>query len=221
MGRKAIAEVIGTFWLTFAGCGSVVFWGDVHPVIVPMSFGLTVVTMAYAIGHISGCHLNPAVSVGLVVSGRMPAKDLGVYVIAQVAGGILAAVMLWAIASGLYDDYDVTAKGLGANGYGDHLIAGLLAEVVMTFMFLFVILGVTSKKAPPGFAGLAIGLMLMLIHFVALPITGVSVNPARSIGPALFSGADALKELWLFIIAPPIGAAAAGFAYKALDLDNA
>src|SRR4051794_28866620 len=192
--HKCIAEAIGTFWLTFAGCGSAVI-AAAFPQVgigllgVSLAFGLTVLTMAYAIGHISGCHLNPAVTVGLAAGGRFPAKDIGPYVVAQVIGATIAAVVLYAIASGT-TEFSL-AKGFAANGYGDHspghysLLSGLLAEIVLTMMFLFIIMGSTHGKAPVGFAPIAIGLGLTLIHLVGIPITSTSVNPARSTGPAL------------------------------------
>ncbi len=229
LGRKATAEFIGTFWLVLGGCGTAVLaGGHVGFLGVAVAFGLTVVTMAYAIGHISGCHLNPAVSVGLVVGGRMPARDLPAYVGAQVLGAIAAAAVLSFIASGAAGTTweQVKAAGFAANGYDDHspgkysLIAALVTEIVLTFFFLFVILGVTSKKANPAFAGLAIGLALTLIHLISIPITNTSVNPARSTGPALFVGGWALSQLWLFWLAPIVGAALAGGVWKALSPDS-
>ena len=195
--KKYAAELIGTFWLTFAGCGSAVL-AAAFPQVgigllgVSFAFGLSVVTMAYAIGHISGCHLNPAVTVGLAAGGRFPAGQIAPYVIAQVIGAIIAAALLYVIASGAVG-FDL-AKGFAANGYGDHspgkysMVAGLIMEVVMTAMFLFVIMGATHGKAPAGFAPLAIGLALVMIHLVSIPVTNTSVNPARSTGPALFVG---------------------------------
>ncbi len=216
--KKAVAEVIGTFWLVFAGCGSVVLWGNkVDMVGVSLAFGLAVVTMAYAVGHISGGHFNPAVSLGLFTAGRFPAKDLPLYIGSQFAGGILAAVALFVISK---TQMHVSPKTIGANGYTGHMVAALITEVLLTFIFLMVILGATSKKANAAMAGLTIGLCLALIHLVGIPVTGVSVNPARSLGPALFSGETALKELWLFLIAPPIGAALAGLTHKTLGLDS-
>ena len=225
LGRKATAEFIGTFWLVLGGCGTAVLAGShVGWLGVALAFGLTVLTMAYAIGHISGCHLNPAVSVGLVAGGRMPAKELPAYVVAQVLGAVAAAGLLAYVASGADGTTweQVKTGGLAANGYGDHSPGGyalgpaLVTEVVMTFVFLVVILGVTSKKAPAGFAGLAIGLALTLIHLISIPVTNTSVNPARSTGPALFVGGWALTQLWVFWIAPIVGAALAGVAWKAL-----
>ena len=201
MSKKLVAEAVGTFWLVFGGCGAAVlaakFGGDTNPLGlgflgVSFAFGLTVLTMAYAIGHVSGCHLNPAVSVGLLVGGRFPMKDLLPYVAAQVLGGIAGAGVLYVIASGT-TGFDVSA-GFASNGYGEHspggytLIAALVCEVVMTFGFLFVILGATHGSAPKGFAPIAIGLCLTLIHLISIPVTNTSVNPARSTGPALFAG---------------------------------
>jgi aquaporin Z len=224
--RKLAAEGIGTFWLTFAGCGSAVIaaaFPDVGIGLlgVSLAFGLTVLTMAYAIGHISGCHLNPAVTVGLAAGGRFPAKDIGPYVVAQVVGAIVAAFVLYLIASGA-PGFDL-AKGFAANGYGEHspgkygLMSGFLAEVVLTMMFLFIIMGSTHGKAPAGFAPIAIGLGLTLIHLVGIPITNTSVNPARSTGPALFAGGWAIAQLWLFWVAPLIGGAVGGVLYRWLS----
>ena len=223
--RKAVAEFLGTFWLVFGGCGSAVlaaaFPGlGIAFVGVALAFGLTVLTMAYAIGHISGCHLNPAVSVGLLVGKRFPASDLLPYVVAQVAGAIAAAAVLFVIASGKAG-FDVNA-GFASNGYGAHspggysLLACLVAEIVLTFMFLIIILGATDRRAPQGFAPIAIGLGLTLIHLIGIPVTNLSVNPARSTGPALFVGGWAVQQLWLFWIAPIVGAAIAGVTYTAL-----
>ena len=217
------AESLGTFWLVLGGVGSAVLasrFPDVGIGLlgVSLAFGLTVLTMAYAIGHVSGCHLNPAVSVGLVVGGRFRAGDLLPYIVAQVAGGIVAAGVLYIIASGK-SDFSL-AGGFASNGFGEHspgkysMGAALVTEVVMTFMFLLVILGATHKRAPIGFAGLAIGLMLTLIHLISIPVTNTSVNPARSTGPAIFVGGWALAQLWLFWLAPIVGAAIAGFVYK-------
>ncbi|MDY0004923.1 MAG: aquaporin Z, partial [Polyangia bacterium] len=219
-----IAEVIGTFWLVFGGCGAAVlacgFPGfGIGFVGVSLAFGLTVLTMAYAIGHISGCHLNPAVTVGLVAAKRFPAKELPHYVIAQVIGGAIAAAALYAIASG---KPGFELGGFAANGYGAHspggytLMAALVAEVILTAMFLMIILGATDERAPAGFAPIAIGLALTLIHLIGIPVTNLSVNPARSTGPALFVQGWALEQLWLFWVAPIVGAAIAGFAYPAL-----
>jgi aquaporin Z len=226
--RKLAAEGIGTFWLTFGGCGSAVI-AAAFPEVgigllgVSLAFGLTVVTMAYAIGHISGCHLNPAVTVGLAAGGRFPAHQIAPYVIAQVIGAIVAAAILYVIASGA-PGFDV-ANGFAANGYGAHspgnysLVAGLIAEALLTMMFLFVIMGATHGKAPAGFAPLAIGLALVLIHLISIPITNTSVNPARSTGPALFVGGWALGQLWLFWVAPLAGGALGGVLYRWLSAE--
>jgi aquaporin Z len=225
LGKRAAAELLGTFWLVFGGCGSAVL-AAAFPSLgigflgVAFAFGLTVLTMAYAIGHVSGCHLNPAVSLGLVVGKRFPASNLLAYVVAQVAGAILAAGVLYVIASGKAG-FDL-AGGFASNGYGDHspggysMVACLVTEVVLTFAFLVIILGSTDKRAPQGFAPIAIGLGLTLIHLVGIPVTNTSVNPARSTGPALFAGGWAIQQLWLFWLAPLLGAAAAGFVYPAL-----
>jgi aquaporin Z len=224
--RKYVAELIGTFWLTFGGCGSAVL-AAAFPQVgigllgVALAFGLTVVTMAYAIGHISGCHLNPAVTVGLAAGGRFPASEIVPYIIAQVIGAVLGAAVLWLIASGKADFS--LAGGFAANGYAEHspgkysLGAALVAEIVLTMMFLFVIMGSTHGKAPAGFAPLAIGLALTLIHLISIPVTNTSVNPARSTGPALFVGGWALAQLWLFWLAPLIGGAAGGILYRWLS----
>jgi aquaporin Z len=224
--RKYAAELIGTFWLTFAGCGSAVIAAAVPEVGiglvgVSLAFGLSVVTMAYAIGHVSGCHLNPTVTVGLAAGGRFPAGQILPYVIAQVIGALAAAALLYLIASGA-PDFDVT-KGFASNGYGDHspgkynVVAGFAIEVIMTMMFLFIIMGSTHGKAPAGFAPLAIGLALVMIHLVSIPVTNTSVNPARSTGPALFVGGWALQQLWLFWVAPLIGGALGGVVYRWLS----
>ena len=222
--NRAVAEFIGTFWLVLGGCGSAVL-AAAFPNVgigllgVSFAFGLTVLTMAFAIGHISGCHLNPAVSLGLVVGGRFKGSELAPYVIAQVAGAALAAAVLYFIASG-QAGFDLAASGLASNGYADHspgkysVAAGFFTEVVMTFMFLIIILGATDDRAPKGFAPIAIGLGLTLIHLISIPVTNTSVNPARSTGPALIVGGWALQQLWLFWVAPLIGAAMAGVAYR-------
>ncbi len=223
LSKKLTAEFIGTFWLVLGGCGSAVL-AAAFPGVgiglagVSLAFGLTVLTMAYAIGHISGCHLNPAVSIGLWAGGRFPASQLLPYIIAQVLGAILAAWILFLIASGKAG-FDL-AGGLASNGYDAHspggysLLSGLITEIVMTFMFLFVILGATDKRAPAGFAPIAIGLCLTLIHLISIPVTNTSVNPARSTGPALIVGGWALAQLWMFWVAPAIGAALAGIVYR-------
>jgi aquaporin Z len=224
--RKYTAELIGTFWLTFAGCGSAVI-AAAFPQVgigllgVALAFGLTVVTMAYAIGHVSGCHLNPAVTIGLAAGGRFPPGQVIQYVIAQVIGAILAAAVLYYIASGA-PGFDV-AKGFASNGYAEHspgkygLGAAFVMEVVMTAVFLFVIMGATHGKAPAGFAPLAIGLCLTLIHLVSIPVTNTSVNPARSTGPALFVGDWAVGQLWLFWVAPIIGGIVGAVIYRWLS----
>lgn len=227
--KKLVAEFIGTAWLVLGGCGAAVL-AAAYPELgigfvgVSLAFGLTVVTMAYAIGHISGCHLNPAVSVGLWAGGRFKAADLPGYVIAQVAGGLAGAGVLYVIASG-QAGFDL-AGGFASNGYGEHspggytLAAALVCEVVMTFAFLFVIMGSTHGRAPAGFAPLAIGLCLTLIHLISIPVTNTSVNPARSTGPALLVGGWALQQLWLFWVAPLVGAALAGVTYRWLSKDD-
>jgi aquaporin Z len=229
MTRKLAAEFIGTAWLVLGGCGAAVL-AAAFPALgigfvgVALAFGLTVLTMAFAIGHVSGCHLNPAVSVGLWAGGRFPAKDLPGYIVAQVAGGIAGAGILYLIASG-HAGFDAHA-GFASNGYGDHspggygLTAALVCEVVMTFAFLFVILGSTHARAPAGFAPIAIGLCLTLIHLISIPVTNTSVNPARSTAPAIFQGGWALDQLWLFWVAPIVGAVIAGFVYRWLSEDK-
>ncbi len=226
--KRSAAEFIGTFWLVLGGCGSAVL-SAAFPGVgigllgVALAFGLTVLTMAFAIGHISGCHLNPAVSVGLVVGGRFKAADLPAYVIAQVLGAILAAAVLYFIANGK-EGFELAA-GLASNGYAEHspggysLAAGFVTEVVMTLMFLLIILGATDKRAPVGFAPIAIGLGLTLIHLISIPVTNTSVNPARSTGPALIVGGWAIAQLWMFWVAPIIGAVIAGFAYRWFEKD--
>lgn len=228
--NKGVAEFIGTFWLVLGGCGSAVLaagFPDVGIGLlgVSLAFGLTVVTMAYAIGHISGCHLNPAVTLGLWAGGRFDAKDIPLYVISQVLGAIAAAFTLYVIATGK-GDYSLAANGLAANGYdaaspGKYAMAtGFLVEVLLTFFFLFVIMGVTDGRAPAGFAPLAIGLMLALIHLISIPVTNTSVNPARSTGPALVVGGIALQQLWLFWVAPILGGMLGGFVYRGLNQTN-
>jgi aquaporin Z len=223
-----MAECVGTFWLTFGGCGAAVLAAGfpqlgIGLLGVSLAFGLTVVTMAYAIGHVSGCHLNPAVTIGLTAGGRFPLSRVPGYVIAQVLGATIGAGILYVIASGA-QGFDL-AKGFATNGYGAHspggysMFAGLLTEVVMTAMFLFVIMGATHGKAPAGFAPLAIGFALVLIHLVSIPVTNTSVNPARSLGPALFVGGSALQQLWLFWIAPIIGGVIGAVMYRAISPD--
>ncbi len=229
LGKRAAAEFIGTFWLVLGGCGSAVLAAafpnlGIGFVGVALAFGLTVLTMAFAIGHISGCHLNPAVSLGLVAGGRFKAGDLIPYWIAQVLGAIAAAAVLYFIASG-QAGFDVSG-GFASNGYAEHspggysLGAALICEIVMTFMFLLVILGATDDRAPKGFAPIAIGLCLTLIHLISIPVTNTSVNPARSTGPAIFVGDWALSQLWLFWVAPLIGAALAGLVYRWLGSES-
>ncbi|MGI6456555.1 MAG: aquaporin Z [bacterium] len=220
--KRVCAEFVGTFWLVFGGCGSAVLAAG-FPELgigflgVAFAFGLTVLTMAYAIGHISGCHLNPAVSIGLTAGGRFPAAELLPYIIAQVAGGIAAAGVLYLIASGKAG-FELSA-GFASNGYGEHspggysLLAAFVTETVLTFMFLIIILGATDARAPQGMAPVAIGLGLTLIHLIGIPVTNLSVNPARSTGPALFVGGWAIAQLWLFWVAPIIGGGLAGLFY--------
>jgi len=221
--KKYIAESLGTFWLVLGGCGSAVLaaaFPDVGIGLlgVSLAFGLTVLTMAYAIGHISGCHLNPAVSVGLWAGGRFPANQLLPYIVAQVLGGLIAGGVLFIIASG-NADFDVMS-GFASNGYGDHspggysMAAALVTEVVMTMMFILVILGATDKRAPQGMAPVAIGLCLTLIHLISIPVTNTSVNPARSTGVALYVGDWAVEQLWLFWMAPVIGAVIGAVVYR-------
>ena len=229
MNSKAYAaEAIGTFWLTFGGCGSAVIAAGFPQVGigllgVSLAFGLTVVTMAYAVGHVSGAHFNPAVTVGLLAGGRFPANQVIPYVIAQVVGAIAAAALLYVIATGA-PGFDL-AKGFATNGFGDHspghydLVSALITEVVMTMVFLFVIMGATHGKAPAGFAPLAIGLALVMIHLVSIPVTNTSVNPARSTGPALFVGGWALAQLWMFWVAPLIGGVLGGVIYRWLSIE--
>lgn len=225
LGRKLGAEFLGTFWLVFGGCGSAVL-AAAFPALgigfvgVSLAFGLTVLTMAYAVGHVSGGHFNPAVTVGLWAGGRFPAGEVVPYWVAQVLGGIAAGAVLYLIASGKAG-FDVSA-GFASNGYAEHspggytLIACLIAEVVLTFFFLLIIMGSTDGRAPAGFAPIAIGLALTLIHLISIPVTNTSVNPARSTGPALFAGGWALAQLWLFWLAPLVGGALGGIAYRCL-----
>ncbi|CAK2016862.1 aquaporin Z [Vibrio crassostreae] len=224
--NRYIAEMFGTFWLVLGGCGSAVLaaaFPDVGIGLlgVSLAFGLTVLTMAFAIGHISGCHLNPAVTIGLWSGGRFDAKDVAPYIIAQVIGGIIAGGVLFVIASG-QAGFDAVSSGFASNGYGEHspggysLTAALVCEVVMTMVFLFVIMGATDSKAPAGFAPIAIGLCLTLIHLISIPVTNTSVNPARSTGVAVFVGDWAVSQLWLFWVAPIIGAVIGAMIYKAV-----
>ena len=223
--KKALAEFVGTFWLVLGGCGSAVL-AAAFPEVgiglhgVSLAFGLTVLTMAYAIGHISGCHLNPAVSVGLWAGGRFPASQLPMYVVAQVLGGMAAGAVLYVIASGA-PGFDV-AKGFASNGFGEHspggytLTAALVTEVVMTAFFLVIILGATDARAPAGFAPIAIGLALTLIHLISIPVTNTSVNPARSTGVAVFVGGWAVEQLWLFWVAPIVGGVLGAVVYRVI-----
>jgi aquaporin Z len=225
LSRRMAAEFIGTFWLVLGGCGSAVLAAGfpktgIGFLGVALAFGLTLLTMAYAIGHISGCHINPAVSVGLWAGGRFPASEVIPYIIAQVIGAIVAAGVLYGIASGAAG-FDLSA-GFASNGYGAHspggysLVSAALCEVVMTLMFLFVIMGATDKRVPAGFAPIPIGLVLTLIHLISIPVTNTSVNPARSTGPALFVGGWAVQQLWLFWLAPIVGAALGGILYRTI-----
>jgi aquaporin Z len=228
MSKKLTAEFIGTFWLVLGGCGAAVLaaaFPDVGIGLLGVSFafGLTVLTMAFAIGHISGCHLNPAVSIGLWAGGRFPAGELLPYIITQVAGAIAGAGVVYLIASGKAG-FELSG-GLASNGYGEHspggysLVSCLVAEIVMTFMFLMIILGATDKRAPQGFAPIAIGLGLTLIHLISIPVTNTSVNPARSTGPALLVGDWATAQLWMFWVAPIVGALIAGYVYRFFEQD--
>jgi aquaporin Z len=225
IGRRVLAEAFGTFWLVFGGCGSAVLAAGFPKVGigllgVSLAFGLTVLTMAYALGHVSGCHLNPAVSVGLFVGRRFPGRELPAYIGGQLVGAVAGSAVLYVIASGAAGFS--TDAGFAANGFGPHspggysMIAALVAEVVLTFFFLLIILGATDSRAPAGFAPIPIGLALTLIHLIGIPVTNLSVNPARSTGPALFVGGWAIEQLWLFWLAPLVGAALAGLAYPAL-----
>lgn len=228
--KRSVTELLGTFWLVLGGCGSAVLaaaFPDVGIGLlgVALAFGLTVVTMAFAIGHISGCHLNPAVSFGLWVGGRFPAKELSAYIIAQILGGVIAAGLLYMIASGK-PGFDLAASGLAANGYGDHspggysMVSGLICEITMTAMFILIIMGATDKRVSAGHAPLAIGLALTLIHLISIPVTNTSVNPARSTGPALIVGGWALQQLWMFWLAPMLGAAIGALVYRWLGKEG-
>lgn len=224
--RRTSAEFIGTFWLVFGGCGSAVLAAKFPEVGIGLlgvsaAFGLTVLTMAYGIGHISGCHLNPAVTVGLFAGSRFPARDVLPYIVAQVVGAFCAAVTLYIIASGKAGA-DALAGGLASNGFAEHspggygMASGFLIEALLTFFFVLVILGSTDRRAPAGFAPIAIGLALTLIHLISIPVTNTSVNPARSTGPALVVGGWAIQQLWLFWLAPLLGGVLGGFAYRIL-----
>ena len=228
--KRSVTELLGTFWLVLGGCGSAVLaaaFPDVGIGLlgVALAFGLTVVTMAFAIGHISGCHLNTAVSFGLWVGGRFPAKELPAYIIAQILGGVIAAGLLYMIASGK-PGFDLAASGLAANGYGDHspggysMVSGLICEITMTAMFILIIMGATDKRVSAGHAPLAIGLALTLIHLISIPVTNTSVNPARSTGPALIVGGWALQQLWMFWLAPMLGAAIGALVYRWLGKEG-
>jgi aquaporin Z len=226
--KRSVTELLGTFWLVLGGCGSAVLAASsplgIGVLGVALAFGLTVLTMAFAIGHISGCHLNPAVSVGLFVGGRFPARELPAYIVAQVIGGIIAAALLYYIASGK-EGFDLSA-GLASNGYGEHspgkysMAAGFVCELVMTAMFVLIILGATDKRAPAGLAPIAIGLALTLIHLISIPVTNTSVNPARSTGPALIVGGWAIAQLWMFWVAPLLGAVVGGVTYRWLGKED-
>jgi aquaporin Z len=229
LSKRLGSEFFGTFWLVFGGCGSAVLAAGIPDLGiayagVALAFGLTVLTMAYAVGHISGGHFNPAVTVGLWSGGRFPANEILPYAAAQVVGAVAASGVLYVIASGAAG-FDLSG-GFASNGYGEHsphgysMVAGLVAEITLTFFFLFIILGATDSRAPAGFGGIAIGLALTLIHLVSIPVTNTSVNPARSTGPALFVGGWALQQLWLFWVAPLVGGFAGGAAYKALAGDG-
>jgi aquaporin Z len=231
LSKRTLAEFIGTFWLVFGGCGAAVLAArfpniGIGILGVSLAFGLTLLTMAYAIGHISGCHINPAVSVGLCVAKRFPTSELPAYIVAQVAGAVVASAVLYAIATG-QPGVDVIASGFAANGYGDHspggysLVAGLITEIVLTFGFLFVILGASDRRVPVGFAPIPIGLCLTLVNLVGISVTNMSVNPARSTGPAVFVGGWALRQLWLFWVAPIIGGALGGFIYPIVAHEEA
>ncbi len=224
--KKYLAELIGTFALVFFGCGSAVIAGShIGFLGIAFAFGLVLLAMVYTIGPISGCHVNPAVTIGMLTAGKISAKDSIAYIVSQSIGAIIAAAVLLAIASGKAG-YSIAVNGLGQNGYGSHspdsysLLACLIAEIVLTALFLFVILGSTHEKAPKGFAGISIGFALALIHIVGIPITGTSVNPARSLGPAIFVGGDALSQLWLFIVAPVIGGIIAALAWRVIFDNN-
>jgi aquaporin Z len=218
--NRYLAELVGTFVLVFASCGSAVLAGDKIGFLgISLAFGLSLLAMVYAIGPISGCHINPAVTVGILITKKMNAKYAAGYIVAQIIGAILAAALLLLIVKGAPGGYDPSAAGFAANGYGDHspghynLLSALLVEIVLTFFLVFTVLGATDIKAPVGFAGIPIGLVLTLIHLVGIPVTNTSVNPARSIGPAIFVGGWAVSQLWVFIIAPLVGAVIASVVY--------
>jgi aquaporin Z len=224
--RRLSAELFGTFWLVLGGCGSAVLAGEfIGTAGVALAFGLTVLTMAYALGHVSGGHFNPAVTVGLATARRFDWREVPAYIAAQVVGAILASLVLYVIASGLAG-FSASESGFATNGYGDRspagyaLLAVIVAELVLTAFFLYVILGATDTRAPKGFAPIAIGLSLTLIHLVSIPVSNTSVNPARSLGPALFAGTDALAQLWVFLLVPTLGALVAGATYAVLFGDN-
>jgi aquaporin Z len=226
LSRRLAAETFGTFWLVLGGCGSAVLAGEVIGVAgIALAFGLTVLTMAYAVGHVSGGHFNPAVTVGLATARRFDWKDVPAYVGAQVVGAIVASLVLFIIASGV-DGFSASESGFATNGFGDHspagysLLAVIVAELVLTAFFLYIILGATDTRAPKGFAPIAIGLALTLIHLVSIPVSNTSVNPARSLGPALFAGGDALTQLWVFLLVPTLGALLAGATYGLLFGDS-
>ncbi len=218
--KKYISELIGTFALVFIGCGSAVIAGNhIGFLGISFAFGLTVLAMVYAIGNISGCHINPAITIAMLVAGKIKAKDGIIYIIVQCIGAVIGSLCLLAIAKGL-PNYSLATNGLGQNGYGNHspdgysLTACFIAEVILTALFLFVIFGSTSKKAPQGFAGISIGLALVIIHLVGIPISGTSVNPARSLGPAIIMGGESLSQVWLFVVAPIIGAILTALIWK-------
>jgi aquaporin Z len=220
--KKYLAELLGTFVLVFIGTGSAVVAGkEIGFLGIALAFGISVLVMVYAIGPISGCHINPAITIAMLVNGKIGSKDAAVYIVVQCIGAIIASLILLAVMSGL-PGYDLATNGLGQNGYGIAspggfpLVSGFIAEIVLTFIFLMVVFGATSKKAPAGFAGIAIGLSLAMIHMVGIPVTGTSVNPARSLGPALVAGGTALAQLWAFILAPIIGALVAALVWKFL-----
>lgn len=226
--RRYLAELIGTFILVVGGVGSAVLaGGKIGYTGVSLAFGLSLLAMVYAIGPVSGCHINPAVTVGALLTRKIPPRDAALYIVAQIVGGIVGAAVILLIANGVPSGYSAATSGLGANGYAEHspagysLLSAFVAEVVLTMFLVFTVLGSTDDKAPIGFAGLAIGLVLTVIHLVGIPITNTSVNPARSIGPALFVGGWALQQLWLFIVAPVVGAAVAAGVYNAVRLSTA